>query len=147
MYQQCAYTYGPPLAVAPIKNVENVIKYSITQISPSKILMGVPLYGYDWNIPYVEGTKATSISPQRAIEIAEENNAKIEFDEYSQAPFFYYTKNNQNHIVWFENAKSIDAKMNIVENYNLAGVGYWSLDRYFPQNWLVLNSRFKIARL
>ncbi len=109
--------------------------------------MGVPLYGYDWNLPYVKGTRATSLSPQRAIEIAAEFNAEIQFDEISQAPFFYYRDNNSEHIVWFENAKSINSKMNIVKSYNLAGIGYWNIDRYFPQNWLVLNSLFKIARL
>lgn len=132
--------------MAPIKNVESVIKYGVTQITPSKILMGVPLYGYDWSLPYVQGTKATSLSPQRAVEIAAEYNASIEFDEVSQAPYFYYSDEGE-HIVWFEDAKSIDAKMNIVDNYGLAGVGYWNIDRYFPQNWLVLNSRFKIVRL
>lgn len=146
MTYEWGYTYGPPLAVAPIKNVENVIKYGLTQIPESKILMGVPLYGYDWSLPYVKGTRATSLSPQRAIEIASQYNATIEFDEVSQAPYFYYTDNGA-HVVWFENAKSIDSKMNIVDNYNLAGVGYWNVDRYFPQNWLVLNSRFKIVRL
>lgn len=133
--------------MAPIKNVENVIRYGLTQIPSQKILMGVPLYGYDWNLPYIKGTSATSLSPQKAIEIAAQFNAEIQFDELSQAPFFYYSDNNSEHVVWFENAKSINSKMNIVSGYNLAGVGYWNIDRYFPQNWLVLNSRFNIARL
>lgn len=147
MTYEWGYSYGPPLAVAPIKNVENVVKYAITQIPPEKTLMGVPLYGYDWNIPYIEGTRATSLSPQRAIEIAAQFNSEIIYDTTSKAPYFYYTDMEQNHIVWFENAKSIDAKMNLVQSYSLAGVGYWSLDRYFPQNWLILNSRFNIAKL
>jgi spore peptidoglycan hydrolase len=109
--------------------------------------MGVPLYGYDWQIPYVKGTMAQSLSPQQAIEIAANYNAQIEYDTVSQAPYFYYSENGQNHVVWFENARSIYAKMNIIKSYNLAGAGYWNIDRYFPQNWLILNSMFNIARL
>lgn len=147
MTYEWGYTYGPPLAVAPIKNVENVIKYGLTQIPAQKILMGVPLYGYDWNLPYVKGTKATSLSPQRAIEIAAQYNVEIQFDEVAQTPYFYYSNNEGEHVIWFENARSVNSKMNIVSENNLAGVGYWNVDRYFPQNWLVLNSRFNIARL
>lgn len=108
--------------------------------------MGIPLYGYDWKIPYVQGTMAQSLSPQQALEIASIYNAQILFDEQYKAPYFYYTSQGQDHIVWFENAKSAEAKYNIIKNYSLAGTGYWNVDRFFPQNLLLVNSLFKIIK-
>ena len=64
-----------------------------------------------------------------------------------QAPFFYYTDNGVQHVVWFENMRSINAKLDIVENYGLAGMGLWNIIRQFPQFYMLVNSRFIIERV
>ncbi len=145
MTYEWGYTYGPPMAVAPINKVEDVVKYAVTQIQPQKLLMGIPLYGYDWTLPYQKGTMARSISPQQAIEIAAANGAVIEYDEAAQTPYFRY--DNDGHEVWFEDARSIYAKLMLLDEYNLAGIGYWNLSRDFPQNWALLNALFGIRRI
>lgn len=147
MTYEWGYTYGPPMAVSPLDKVEEVIRYAVTQIEPRKMLMGVPLYGYDWALPYVRGeSRATSLSPQQAIELAVEYGAEILYDEAAQTPYFYYTDNNVMHVVWFEDARSINAKMGLVNKYGLAGVSYWNLTKEFPQNWQVTVSEFDIAK-
>lgn len=147
MTYEWGYSAGPPLPVAPLPNVEQVISYGVTQIPPYKILMGIPLYGYNWTLPYTKGTIAKSLSPEQAVELALETNSQIEYDYLQQAPYFNYTQDNAEHIVWFENLKSIDAKLNLVEKYKLGGVGLWNITRDFPQFYILLNSRFQIARL
>lgn len=147
MTYEWGYTYGPPLPVAPLPNVERVISYGVTQIPSQQILMGIPLYGYDWKIPYIKGTMAKSLSPQQAVELALEKGTEIEYDDYQQAPYFYYTDNGQQHVVWFENLRSIDAKLNLIENYVLAGGSLWNIIRDFPQFYMLVNSRFNIAQV
>ncbi len=146
MTYEWGYTYGPPMAVAPINKVNEVLSYAVTEIPPQKLLMGIPLYGYDWPIPFEKGvTKATSLSPQQALIIAQENGVAIQYDEMSQAPYFRYA--GDTHEVWFEDARSIYAKLMLLKMYNLTGIGYWNLARDFPQNWAVLNSLFGIVKL
>ena len=148
MTYEWGYTYGPPMAVSPIDKVEEVVRFGVSQINPQKILMGIPLYGYDWSLPYMRGnTVAKSLSPQQALEIASENNVVIEYDEVSQAPYFYYTKDGKSHIVWFEDADSAVAKLNLTDKYNLVGASYWNITKDFPQNWLVLISLFKVVKI
>ena len=48
------------------------------------------------------------------------------------------------HEVWFEDARSIRAKLALIPEYGLRGVGYWNLMRDFPQNWRVLNALYRI---
>lgn len=123
-----------------------MLTYGVTEIPPQKLLMGIPLYGYDWPIPYERGvTMATSISPQQAIVLAYENGVSISYDETSQAPFFRY--GNDTHEVWFEDARSIYAKLMLLDSFSLAGIGYWNLARDFPQNWAVLNALFGITKI
>ena len=45
MTYEWGYTYGPPMAVAPVNKVREVIEYAVTQIPRNKIDMGIPNYG------------------------------------------------------------------------------------------------------
>ena len=148
MTYEWGYTYGPPLAVAPIPNVRAVVEFAVREIEPGKIFLGIPNYGYDWTLPFVQGTsRARSISSQQAIELAARYGAVIQYDEYAQSPFFnYIDENGRQHEVWFEDARSIRAKLALVPEYGLRGAGYWNAMRHFPQNWLVLNALYDVRR-
>lgn len=148
MTYEWGYTYGPPMAVAPIPNVRAVLNYAVTDIPSNKIYMGMPNYGYDWPLPFVQGTtRATSIGNQEALTIAAKYNAEIQYDEYAQSPFFNYRdERGIEHEVWFEDARSVAAKCALIDEYNLFGAGYWNFMRRFPQNWLVVNATFIVGR-
>lgn len=149
MTYEWGYTYGPPMAVAPLPNVRRVIEYAVTQIPPEKIMMGIPNYGYDWTLPFERGiTRATSIGNEYAVQIAEQNGVPIEFDEVAQSPFFEYWGADGNlHIVWFEDVRSIEGKFGLVREFGLHGAGYWNLMRPFSQNWALMSQEFNIAKV
>ena len=146
MTYEWGYTYGPPLAVAPIPSVRQVLDYAVTVIPREKIFMGIPTYGYNWPLPYQRGvTRADSLSNVQALELARRYGAEIQYDEVAQSPFFVYTdEGGVAHEVWFEDARSIAAKLALIREYGFRGAGYWSLDRPFPQNWSLLNSEFLV---
>lgn len=146
MTYEWGYTAGPPMAVAPIPNVRAVLDYAVTEISPEKIFLGVPNYGYDWPLPFVQGvTRAQSISNQRAIELAVEHGIAIQYDETAQSPFFHYTDAAGTvHEVWFEDARSMDVKLRLIAEYDFQGAGFWNLMRPFSQTWLVLDSLYDV---
>lgn len=148
MTYEWGYTYGPPRAVAPLNEVKKVLDYAVTAIPRQKILMGIPNYGYDWTLPYVQGSAAQAIGNAEAVDLAARVNAVIQYDPVAQSPFFnYYDQNGKQHQVWFEDARSINAKLNLVNQYGLGGVSYWTVGRYFPQNWLVLNSLYNVRKV
>lgn len=147
MTYEWGYLYSPPMAVAPVDQVEAVLRYAVTAIPPQKILMGMPNYGYDWTLPHVSGTAATPISNVEAVRIASRTGSPIRFDQVAQTPFFNYTASNgARHEVWFEDARSVQAKLRLVDQYNLAGVSCWTINQYFSQNWLVLRSMYEVAK-
>lgn len=148
MTYEWGYTFGPPMAVAPINEVEKVLKYAVTAIPRDKILMGIPNYGYNWVLPYQAGTRASTISNTGAVDLVAAVGTIIQYDETSQSPFYYYyDEMGRRHVVWFEDARSIDAKLKLANEYDLEGVSYWTIGRYFPQNWLVLNSLFNVNKV
>ncbi|HYE82966.1 MAG TPA: LysM peptidoglycan-binding domain-containing protein [Clostridia bacterium] len=148
MTYEWGYTFGPPMAVAPINEIRRVLSYAVSAIPRQKIFMGVPNYGYNWTLPYVAGSRAATISNVGAVDLARREGARIQYDEKSQAPFFNYTDaQGKEHVVWFDDARSIEAKMRLLNQYNLGGASYWTIGRYFPQNWLVLSSLFDIRKI
>lgn len=147
MTYEWGYKYGPPMAVAPINKVRQVVEYAVTEIDNRKINLGIPNYGYDWPLPFVQGeTAATTIGNVEAVQIAIKQGVEIQYDEISQSPFFYYTENGLEHVVWFEDVRSMQAKFDLIKEFNLRGGGYWTIMSWFYANWILADSTFSINK-
>ena len=148
MTYEWGYSGGPPMAVSPIGPVTDVVEYALTEMPASKIMLGQNLYGYDWTLPFKPGGEyARALSPVQAVALARTMNQAISYDEESQAPyFFYYDDEGNQHEVWFEDARSIQAKFQLIKDKNLRGISYWKLGLAFPQNWYLLNDQFTIRK-
>lgn len=147
MTYEWGYTYGPPMAVAPINQVRRVVEYAVTEIPVEKIDLGIPNYGYDWPLPFERGvTAATTIGNIQAVRIAIEQSVPIEFDTLSASPFFLYSMEGVEHEVWFEDVRSLQQKFELIKEFNLGGCGYWQIMRWFRANWLLLEKNFYIQK-
>ena len=137
------------MAVAPINQVRAVLDYGVTQIEPSKILLGIPNYGYDWTLPFIQGeSKAELISNVEAADRAVRLGAEIQFDETAMSPFYqYFDSAGLEHIVWFEDQRSMEAKLSLISEYGLAGASYWNIMNYFPVNSMLLQSMYQVQKI
>ncbi|MCM1468829.1 MAG: glycosyl hydrolase family 18 protein [Alistipes sp.] len=135
------------MAVAPINKVRQVVEYAVTEIDNRKINLGIPNYGYDWPLPFVQGeTAATTIGNVQAVQIAVEQGVEIQYDETAQSPFFYYTENGLEHVVWFEDVRSMRAKFDLIREFQLKGGGYWNIMSWFYANWILADNTFVINK-
>ncbi len=148
MTYEWGYTYGPAMAVAPLDKVRQVLDYATRAIPAGKILMGVPNYGYDWTLPFAQGTAARSLSNIEAAALAGRVGSGIQYDQTAQSPFFrYYDADGRQHEVWFEDARSLRAKYGLVNEYGLAGVSFWNLNKLFRTNFILLESMFSVEKV
>ncbi|MCD7845005.1 MAG: LysM peptidoglycan-binding domain-containing protein [Oscillospiraceae bacterium] len=148
MTYEWGYTYGPAMAVAPIDKVRQILDYAVSVMPSRKILLGVPNYGYDWTLPFVQGSAARGLTNVGAVTLAEQVGAAIQFDQTAQSPFFLYTDSGgSQHEVWFEDARSLQAKYALVSEYGLAGVSFWSLNSLFRTSFLVLESMYSVEKV
>ncbi|MDF2948493.1 MAG: hypothetical protein K0R07_507 [Sedimentibacter sp.] len=139
---------GQPRAISPINEIEKVLDYAVSVIPRDKILMGFQIYARDWTLPFAPGQEADTISVEEAMNIAYAHNAQIQYDYLAQSPFFRYSDNEGNaHEVWFEDARSAQAKFDTVKEYGLRGLSYWGLGYPFTQNWVLLKDNFEIKKL
>jgi spore germination protein len=147
-----SFTYAPPSPVASISVIKDFLNYMIKQIEPTKIEVGFPLIGYNWELPFVFGvSKAVSLTLNSALTLAKEVNAVILFDEVSQTPFFEYTEYKNGiprmHIVWFIDARSIVSLLATISDYRLKGPGFWNIMDFNDPLWVIINSQYEIETI
>lgn len=131
------YPGGQAGPIASIDWVQNVANYAITVIPKEEIVLGLSAYGYDWSS---NGTKAYGIDAIN--NIALKYGATIKWDSVSQSPYFNYVdSNNISHSVWFENNKSVEYKLDIVNNMNLSGAAMWRLGLENPDYWTSIKTK------
>jgi spore germination protein YaaH len=117
-------------------DVETTIKKALEVISPGKLILGIPLYGYEWesigSIPrsaVISGTSLT-ISNSRAEDLLEAcSNCISVFDDTDKESYIIYKDDSLNvyHQVFYPNNKSTQAKLDLADKYKLGGVALWAL--------------------
>lgn len=148
MTYEWGWSGGPPMPVSPITQVKRVVNYALSVMPANKIVMSIPLYGYDWTLPYEQGGKfAKALNPIQAVQLARKHNVSIQYDEKEEAPSFKYTDNQgRSHIVWFEDLRTMDAMFEFVKEKNLRGISFWNLAFRYPPIWPMLQDYFDIRK-
>ena len=148
MTYEWGYTYGAPQAVSPVDRIRRVLDYAVTAMPAGKILMGFSNYAYDWTLPWKQGTAARVLSNAGAQELAASRWAEIRYDSTAEAPYFHYTDaSNRRHVVWFEDARSIRARLRLVGEYGLGGISLWTADRLWRPIYALLESMYSVEKI
>ncbi len=112
MTYEWGYRLGPPQAISPLNQIKRVLDYAVTVIPRDKIFFGFQIYARDWVLPHVPGSEAETFSQQEAMRRAVEHDVAIQYNVTAQSPFFRYAdEQGQTHEVWFEDARSAQAKL------------------------------------
>ena len=148
MTYEWGWRLGPPQAISPLNQIKRVLDYAVTVIPREKIFFGFQIYARDWLLPHVQGQEAETFSVEEAMRRAAKYGTVIQYDTLSQSPFFRYTDElGRAHEVWFEDARSAQAKFDTVKSYGLGGISYWALGYPYPQNWRLLEDNFNIRKI
>lgn len=121
---------SPPGPVAPAGWVEDVIEWTVTQVPADKVVLGVVLLGYDW----ADGHGHT-VDFEQARATAEANNVTIRRSADGSPWFRYRDASGARHEVWFEDAVSVAAKLELVAEYGLGGAFFWRLGGEHTDVW------------
>ncbi|HET9253655.1 MAG TPA: glycosyl hydrolase family 18 protein [Pseudonocardiaceae bacterium] len=131
-YHWSASTPGP---VAPITWIREVLAYAKTEIPAERIVLGVPVAGFDWS----DG-KGEPVSWLQCYGRTKAYNATLQYDRLSQSPSFRYTDSQgRPHEVWFENAESTTAKLEAAKAAGIRGVYLWMFGDEDDRTWNALH--------
>lgn len=137
-----AYDYhwagSAPGPVAPITWVREVLEYAKAEIPAEKIVLGVPVAGFDWVVGD-GGVQGEPVSWLQCYGRTRAYNATLQYDRLSQSPSFRYTdEQGRAHEVWFENAESTTAKLEAAKSAGIRGVYLWMFGDEDDRTWATL---------
>lgn len=127
-----------PGSIAPIAQVERSAAYTTSQIPASKVLLGVGLWGYDWSVTS-PGRAVTRRHPE-IIALAQQRGGTFGFSEADQSAWLRYADGSGARMVWFEDARSVEAKLGVAVRHGLAGVAAWRLGQEDPAVWRLFDT-------
>jgi spore germination protein YaaH len=127
-------------SVAPIgseigkRNISEVVEnYLNFGLDKNKLIMAYPLYGYEWKTETADfGAKIKRgwyqmASWNRTKELIKEKNLVVNWDELSMSPWMNFEEEGEIHQIYFENERSLKAKIDLVRQNQFKGFGYWAL--------------------
>lgn len=104
------------------------------RIDMSKVILAVPLYGYEWqtyNRNYGSNTVPNTgalASYKRVKELlVSRDDLSVSFDEDSQSPRIVYIQNGLIKQIYYEDDVSLKAKLKFIKEKELGGIGLWAL--------------------
>jgi spore germination protein YaaH len=129
-------------AVAPIVGAgktleydsETAVKEALKAIPANKILLGIPLYGYEWETidsasesATIPGGSSIASSSRVADILSGCASCSAQFDQIAKEPYVIYPENDYYNQIYFENEESIREKIALAQKYHLGGVALWAL--------------------
>ena len=140
---------GPPAPVAPLNHIREVLRYAVQEIPREKLLLGMPLYGYDWTLPQLPGSgRARRLGLAEALALAAREGADITYDAEYESPSFRYRDDvGCGHVVWLEDERSLTAKLDLVRAMGLRGVSFWRLPDPGGDALRVVERLFAVTKL
>lgn len=130
---------GPPGPVAPVDWVERCTRYAISCVPAEKVIVGIPFYGYDWP----EKGPATSLTWKKASALIERVKPDIQWHATYATPWFTYEEKGTKHEVWFEDTRSVQAKLDMCKRLGVGGVAIWRLGDENPEFWQLVGKYSK----
>lgn len=131
------YDEGSAGPVASVDWQKKIIDYAASQNVPmDKIYMGMPLFGYDWDHDNTDS--ATGLTYDDVQKLLAKTHAQVKWSTQDASPYFTYIENGEHHEVWFENAESVQAKLDLAKKAGVAGISFWRLGGEDPKVWQLL---------
>ena len=134
--------FTAPQAIAPLDRVAAALDYACALMPQGKLLLSLSWGGCAWVLPWRQGDAARPMSAALAVDTAVSAGAEIRYDAAAQAPFFLCPgAGGKRRIIWYEDSRSLLARLELALNRTLAGVSLWPQDRLYRPGLHMLQSR------
>jgi spore germination protein YaaH len=131
------YDYDPsrPGPISPLQWTRSVLQFATSRIPPSKIIQGIPLYGYDW----AGGRTGVDRTYAQTLELARVHGVQPRRDPVDRHLVLEYTDRGSRHEIWLADAETVAGLVEIGREIGVAGYALWRVGGEDPAVWSALS--------
>jgi spore germination protein YaaH len=138
---------GRPGSVGSIPWMEQIVEYTLSQVPRAKISWGIPVYHLHW---WREaGQEKWRGRSHKFVDLGAwmgRQGVRNAFDETLGSGRLEFTENEANHVIWYEDARSLRAKLELIQRHRLPGFSAWRLGQEDPSSWELLGTEYPVRR-
>ncbi len=136
------HTAGSPEAgsVASLPFVEEGITETLKEVPAEKVINGVPFYTRLWTVGNDGSVSSEVLGMDQADQYAEENGMEVYWNTDVSQNYAEAETENGKLQMWLEDEESLEAKMELVKEYDLAGSAAWKLGFERADVWKIISS-------
>lgn len=124
-------------SVASIGYERKGIEDTLKQVPKEKVISGIPFFTRLWKEEAGE-TSVQSMGIEAATRWVEENQVELYWQEELGQYYGELKQGAATYSIWMEEARSIGEKIQLIRDYDLAGVACWKLGFEPPELWDVV---------
>lgn len=111
-------------------------------VAKEKIILGMPLYTRLWRTDS-NGKLTSSVINMNKIDQTLPSDASKTWDENTKQYYVEYSNGRYKYQMWIEDVNSIKEKLNLINQYELAGGAFWEKDRETDDIWNIAEEKLK----
>lgn len=139
-------------SVSSYNFVKEGIEETLNVVPAEKVISGIPFFTRLWEETpkteeelaedagtdaeeYLTNVSSVALGMEAAKETVENNGAEVVWDEEVQQDFATWTAGDVTYKIWLENEKSLEPKLALMKEYELAGTAAWALGQETSDIW------------
>ncbi|OGD33683.1 hypothetical protein A2833_03515 [Candidatus Azambacteria bacterium RIFCSPHIGHO2_01_FULL_44_55] len=134
-------SYDDPESKGPVVEyawLKRVLDYSLKFIPNEKLSMGIPLYYWQWN--NLTGARIGIGGRQGIYNVFSKHKVSVNYSADMEAAYLTYWNRARQYTIWYENAKSVAKKIDLIKKYHLHGFSAWALGLELPSIFNVVRN-------
>lgn len=128
-------------SVASIGYVQQGIENTVSAVPQEKVINAVPFYTRLWK--WGESLTSEALSMSAAANYLAQYGAAASWDETTCQDYATFEADGVTYQIWLENAKSLEAKLQVMSAYQLGGIAEWKLGLETPDVWTLIENYVK----
>ncbi len=133
------YAGGEAGTVSSISYVKDGIENTLKEVPKEKVINAVPFYTRVWTVNDGKTTsKAYGIKD--AQQWVKDNNVELTWDDSLGQYYGSAVNSSGEQLIWMEENESMKLKIDLIREYDLAGVACWKLGFETPEIWDIVST-------
>jgi spore germination protein YaaH len=130
-------------SVSSLGFVKSGVEGVLAKVPKERVVVGLPFYTRLWKVEKGKKPTSTAYGMSAAESVLRENEAASKWDDETGQYYAQYKSGGATYKIWLEEETSIQKKLEVVKENDVAGVAFWKLGFERAVTWKTIQETLK----